>query len=106
MKKYALLLAICFQAACVSAPDSAARVDVYKSDGSRQCQDNGVPPEAMQTQLDDIRVYAARKDHLRGMMFPAVCGGITGSVNVYTIDKEALPRAEKLGFAVFHNDEL
>ncbi|XXQ67308.1 hypothetical protein ACKLNO_06560 [Neisseriaceae bacterium B1] len=105
IKKYALLLAICFQAACVSTPSGAAHVDVYKSDGARQCQGVGVSPEAMQTQFNDIKVYAARKDHLRGMMFAAVCGGMMGSVNVYTIDKKALPQAEQLGFAVFQQDE-
>ena len=54
----------------------------------------------MKSQLQGIRVYAAEKQVLRGMMFPAVCGGQTGSINVYIISGRDLPEAEKRGFSI------
>lgn len=78
MKKIILLLAICFQAACVSAPKNPEYIAVYKSDGSSQCKGGGVSLETMQSELVGIKVYSAQKDTLRDVGFPAVCGGITG----------------------------
>lgn len=104
MKKWLLFGLICFQAACVSAPPQTM-VAVYKSDGSRQCESGGVSPETMQTELSDIQVYAARKDVLRDRMFAAVCGGMTGNVNVYTIAADDLPKAEQLGFMPFRDEQ-
>ena len=78
------------------------KVEVYRSDNSTQCGgDNGVSPQAMQRELGDIQVFATRKDYLRGVAFPSVCGGATGDVNVYTIAKQDQAAAEKLGFRVF-----
>ena len=73
---------------------------MFKSDGSRQCEGGGISPEAMKSQLQGIRVYAAEKQVLRGMMFPAVCGGQTGSINVYTIAEQDLSEAGKRGFNI------
>lgn len=80
---------------------SEKRVRIYKSDGSRQCEGGGISPEAMKSQLQGIRVYAAEKQTLHGMIFPSVCGGQTGSINVYTIAEQDLPKAEKRGFVRF-----
>ncbi|ULJ63482.1 hypothetical protein MIS46_05400 [Wielerella bovis] len=99
MKKTLLLCALCFQAACVSTPTATKTVDVFKHDGSRQCQGGGISPETMQTQLSGIQVYQARKDVQRGVMFPAVCGGGTPHINVYTIAADDLERAKQRGFA-------
>ena len=35
---------------------------------------------------------------MQGVAFPAVCGGATGSINVYTILAADRGRAEQLGF--------
>ena len=35
---------------------------------------------------------------MQGVAFPAVCGGATGSINVYTIPAAERGRAEQLGF--------
>lgn len=106
MNKMLLLLVVCFQAACVSTTITPPKtIDVYKSDGARQCQGEGVSPQAMQSELDGVKVYTARKDYLRGMMYPSVCGGMTGSVNVYTIAIDMLKTAQQRGFEVFKTEE-
>lgn len=82
------------------AEEQANRIEVYKSDGSRQCADVAIDPEVMATELDGITIYDSRKDQL-DRMYPSVCGGATGSVNVFTIDKADLEKAESLGFELF-----
>ncbi|MDK4624032.1 hypothetical protein [Kingella kingae] len=77
------------------------KVEVYRSDNSTQCGGAGVAPETIQRELGDIQVFVARKDYLRGVAFPSVCGGVAGDVNVYTIAKQDQAAAEKLGFRVF-----
>ncbi|MCP2039835.1 hypothetical protein L1281_000405 [Neisseria sp. HSC-16F19] len=108
MKKIMLLLGTAMLAACAhTAPATDARVQVYRSDGSRQCETEGATsPQLMQRVLENagIRVYAARKDHLRGMAFPAVCGGATGSVNVFTIAADQAAWAQAQGFALWHDE--
>ncbi len=90
--------------ACQSISGSLKTVDVYRSDNARQCEKNsGIAPETMRRDLGDIHVYQMRKDYLRGMMFPTVCGGATGSVNVYTIDADKVQAAQARGFGVFQN---
>lgn len=93
-------LALTLLAACATAPDKSAGIDVYKHDGSRQCEGEGMSPQDMQSQLDGIEVYAARKEQLQGVAFPAVCGGDTPNINVYTIDASQRRQAEQRGFAV------
>lgn len=98
MKHLILFGIIIFQAACVSTPTIAKTVDVFKYDGSRQCQGGNISPETMQAELSGIPVYQARKDVQRGVMFPAVCGGGTPHINVYTIAADDLERAKQRGF--------
>lgn len=82
------------------AEEQANRVEIYKSDGSRQCAGAGIEPQTMATELDGITIYDSRKDQL-DRMYPSVCGGATGSVNVFTIDKADLEKAQRLGFELF-----
>ncbi|MGL5468036.1 MAG: hypothetical protein ACRDCT_07575, partial [Shewanella sp.] len=102
MKKYAFLLVMMLQTACTTTPTIPTQIDVYKSDGSRQCQKENENTSGslmnMQNQLANIHVYAAHKDYLRNVMFPTVCGGSTGSVNVYTINSTDLAKAQQRGF--------
>ena len=101
MKSTAITLwALTLLAACAAAPDKNASIDVYKHDGSRQCEGEGMSPQDMQSQLGGIKVYAARKGQLQGVAFPAVCGGGTPHINVYTIDASQREQAEQRGFAV------
>ena len=113
MQKTILFLAASFLlTACAShsvslkAPSRAAtRIEVYRSDNAIQCQGGGISPEAMQRELSGIQVFAARKDELRGVAFPSVCGGATGSINVYTIQQADQAAAEQRGFRVFQANE-
>lgn len=75
-------------------------IEIYKSDGSRQCAGAGIEPQTMATELDGVAIYDSRKDQL-DRMYPSVCGGGTGSVNVFTIDKADLEKAQQLGFEIF-----
>lgn len=77
------------------------RLEVYRSDGARQCEGNGLSLEAMQPLLDGIPVYAARKDHVYTEAYPEVCGAPMSSVNVYTIDRTHWPQAQARGFLRF-----
>ncbi|MDO5638484.1 MAG: hypothetical protein Q4G28_01275 [Neisseria sp.] len=97
MKKLIPFIILTALSACANLSDGQT-VQVYQSDGSRQCEGAGVSPEEMQRELDGIRVYAAEKSHLQGVAFPAVCGGATGSINVYTIDAAEQEEAAKRGF--------
>lgn len=111
MKPIAALLTALLLTACahgsgsLKSPQTAKRIDVYRSDHSTQCHGEGITPEAMQRELGAIPVFAARKDQLRGVAFPAVCGGATGSVNVYTIAQDNQAAAEQRGFRVFPAQE-
>ncbi len=98
----AIILAGNVLAACAfGGQQEVERVRIYKSDGSRQCESGGISPETMKTELQGIRVYTAKKQVLHGVMFPAVCGGKTGNINVYTIAAKDQAEAQKRGFFVF-----
>ncbi|WII93529.1 hypothetical protein QEO94_01370 [Kingella negevensis] len=84
---------------------SLKTVNVYRSDNSTQCGSEGVSPESMKQNLGGIQVYQMRKDHLRGVAFPSVCGGATGQINVYTINVKDQTAAEKHGFSVLKQQE-
>ncbi len=73
---------------------------VFKYDGSTQCNNDGIPLKKMAQELIDggVDVICAQKAS-DGMMYPAVCGGASGVINVYLIHPENLPDAEALGFA-------
>jgi hypothetical protein len=73
---------------------------VFKYDGSTQCNNDGIPLKKMAQELTagGIDVICAQKAS-DGMMYPAVCGGGTGAINVYLIHKENVQDAEALGFA-------
>lgn len=86
------------------AEEQANRIEIYKSDGSRQCEHTAIDPNTMAKELDGIVVYDTRKDQL-DRIYPSVCGGATGSVNVFTIDKADLEKAKALGFEVFEKVE-
>ena len=99
MKLFTYLMLSLLLTACASLSGSPT-VQVYKLDGARQCEGEGISVAAMQAELAGIGVHAAEKSHLPDVMFPAVCGGGTGSINVYTIDAQQRGQAEQRGFAL------
>lgn len=72
---------------------------VFKYDQSTQCNNDGIPLEVMERELIEagIDVKCSQKAN-DGMMYPAVCGGGTGDINVYLIQPENIPDAAQLGF--------
>src|SRR5690606_29354163 len=73
---------------------------VFKYDGSRQCENNGIPLDVMAQELigGGVDVICSQKSS-NGMAYPAVCGAGTGAINVYLIHQENLSDAEALGFS-------
>ncbi|MES2208212.1 MAG: hypothetical protein V4525_15615 [Pseudomonadota bacterium] len=79
---------------------SDAWIKVYQSDNSKQCQENsGIPLEVMLKKLNQqgIKVKCSQKNN-NGMMHIQMCGGATGIINVFEINREDLKTAQKLGF--------
>jgi hypothetical protein len=81
----------------------AEQVEVYKFDGSLQCNPDAkpAPPEAVRTELEaaGIAVRAVRKDHVG--LVPQVCGFPTGQVNVAVIAPDQYAAALALGYTYF-----
>lgn len=81
-------------------PAASNQVKVYKYDQSTQCNQDGVSLDEMQQELTSagVTVYCAQKSH-DGLLYPAVCGGATGTINVYLIDRRDFGQALRLGFS-------
>lgn len=98
LRIWAVWVLVAALAGCQAAGDT---VEVYRSDGARQCEGEGIGLDAMQPMLGGIPVYAARKDHVYAEVYPEVCGAPMSSVNVYTIDRAHWPQAQAQGFLLF-----
>lgn len=80
-------------------PQPVNFVDVYKYQGSRQCEGGGVPLAEMQRQLQMAGVAVNRADcGMDGMMYPAFCGGADGRINIFSIDSRNANTAFAQGF--------
>lgn len=93
----------CLLMACAT-PDresnTARTVEVYKPDGSRQCEaDSGIPLSVMEQELSNaaIQVLSSRSAH-DCLFRPALCGTATGVINIYEIAANRIPDAQVLGF--------
>lgn len=86
-------------AASVQATNSpAARVKVFKYDGSQQCgMGKAIPVAVMQKDLAGITVFTA-ENKADGLMHIQACGTPTGRANVYEIERTSLEVAQKKGF--------
>ena len=73
-------------------------VNVFKPDGSLQCNmGQSIPAEEMEKQLSGIRVIS-RKRQSDGKMHMQLCGAATGYLNVYEIPETSLADALARGF--------
>jgi hypothetical protein len=80
--------------------DAAQTVEVYKPDGSRQCEtDSGIPLSVMKQELSNaaIQVLSSRSAH-DCLFRPALCGTATGVINIYEIAANRLSDVQDLGF--------
>ena len=103
MNKLTALILSATLASCTAVSDGHT-IQVYKPDGASQCEGAGISVQEMQKELSGIRVYGAEKSALQGVMFPAVCGGGTGSINVYTITEADVKKAQARGFQLLESE--
>lgn len=101
MKTIFILVALLYSTACTSSVETSSYdlVYIYKYDGSVQCSQQAISLQAMEIDLvhAGIQVFEMRKAS-DNRLYPAVCGGKTGRMNVYSIKSSDLTRAQQLGF--------
>lgn len=104
VKYIALLIGISFLSACKHDAALPSYEKVYKYDGSVQCERSGVELNVMAAELihAGIDVICSQKGH-DGMNRAAVCGGGTGNINIYKINRVNLPAAESIRFESVRN---
>lgn len=74
-------------------------VTVAKYNGAVQCESSGISLKAMKTELALAKIPAKRaRCGVDGMLYPAVCGGGTGRLNLYDIPANKLDAAVALDF--------
>ena len=73
---------------------------MYANREVRQCESDGVSPEASAQILINTGIDVLRSTCgiITGVFFPAVCGGGTADILVHEIRSVNLPEAEQLGF--------
>jgi hypothetical protein len=81
------------------APVPVSYVDVYKYQGSRQCEGGGIPLAEMQRQLQSMGINVTNSAcGMDGRMYPAFCGGADGKINILTVPSTAVNSAMSQGF--------
>ena len=75
-------------------------INVYISNGKQQCENNALPITVTKSYLVDagIGISAQSCGILNGVMYASVCGGASGQVHIFTIDKNDLDKAKAIGF--------
>lgn len=75
-------------------------IRVYKDDAARMCDDTQLKIKTHGKELvnQNIEVHCAQKGD-DGFGYAEVCGGETGSINIFTIHQGDLAQAENLGFS-------
>ena len=79
-----------------------ATVEIYRPNGTLQCglgEKVSITEMSMILRENGIRTYSAREGH-DGQYHIAVCGQVTGEVNIFEIAEADLPRAEGIGFSL------
>lgn len=80
-------------------PVPVTYVDVYKYQGSRQCEGGGVPLAEMQRQLQaGGAIVTGSSCGMDGRMYPAFCGGADGKINIFTVTSNSMNAALAQGF--------
>lgn len=80
-------------------PMPVTYVDVYKYQGSRQCEGGGTPLAEMQRQLQANGAIVTNSScGMDGRMYPAFCGGADGKINIFTISSNSMNAALAQGF--------
>jgi len=83
-------------------PAPVSYVDVYKYQGSRQCENGGVSLAEMQRELQAANIPVSNSScGMDGRMYPAFCGGADGKINVFSIPSDAVNAARSYGYFLF-----
>jgi len=100
--RHAIYVATLLLVACGGDSSAPAPGDtlVYVDRGVRQCESDGIAPQASAQILIDagIDVLQSSCGIRTGVAFPAVCGAGTADILVHEIRSVNLPDAERLGF--------
>jgi hypothetical protein len=79
-------------------------VQIFKPTGEKQCEKGkaGIPLDEMQATLT-LKKITVFESHTQsdGKMHMQLCGSPAGTIHVFTISKNDLKAAEKLGFKIF-----
>lgn len=82
-------------------PSLPSYTDVYKYQGSRQCEGGGIPLAEMKRQLEVSGVQVVNSScGMDGRMYPAFCGGADGRINIFTIPANSVNVAFSQGFSL------
>jgi hypothetical protein len=103
---YGLMLAVFFSfiASCKYNDSPSPYVKVYKSDGSTQCNSDGIALDVTILELTNAGIdVVCSETGNDGLVRTAECGQSTGNLNVYKINKVNLVDAQKLGFDPISN---
>ncbi|MGB2739236.1 MAG: hypothetical protein WBC60_01625 [Cognaticolwellia sp.] len=98
---YLILSALVALSGCNDS-ESDNDIEVYISTGELQCQDNGLSISLTRSYLEDasIEVKDESCGNLTLAVYPAVCGGETGKLHVFTIASSDSQAAENIGFTI------
>lgn len=96
----ALLISTLSVCAAANPPGHADAREVFKAEGSRQCEPgSGVGAAELRAELEAARIpvlgYSPASD---GRIHPAVCGAQTGRLHVFAIPAAAVSDAQALGY--------
>ncbi|WP_289029197.1 hypothetical protein [uncultured Paraglaciecola sp.] len=102
--KALLMLCVIFMVSCSDdlANDSAVKlVTVYINTAETQCNDDGLSLEETSSYLTDANIEFTEPQcgYITGANYPAVCGGGTSNIYIFTIQEPDLLESENLGFA-------
>jgi hypothetical protein len=102
MKINYLILSTLIMVSGCNESDSSNDIEVYISTGELQCQENGLSISVTKSYLLDANVEVKNEScgSLTQVVYPAVCGGGTGKLHVFTIDKADSQVAENIGFTI------
>lgn len=83
------------------APAPVNLIKIYKYQGSLQCQGGGESLAQMRRQLINLGVKVlVGQCGVDGLVYPMVCGAPDGRINIFTIQRKHLEKAQTQGFGV------
>lgn len=99
-----VLLPVQLAARPAAPPPATHLIKIYKYQGSLQCQGGGEPLSQMRRQLTRAGVKVlAGSCGVDGLMYPSVCGAADGKINIFTIQRKGLTKAQAQGFVLLQN---